>query len=359
MVTIKNSDNKYGANDAIGVNIDKVILPMRGNISSKDFSKFNLVPPHHFAYNPRGSRKLGLGFNDTNETFIITFNDNVFKVKESASTILLDKYLFMYMSRKEFDRKAEYISWGSSTEVFDWNVFCEEDIYLPPYPIQEKYVAIYEGLLGNLHSYEKGLDDLKLVCDGYIENLRKHNEKCEIGKHIKLVDERNKDNVCSNVKSVSISKYFNDVGAKVNKNELRNYKIVKPNQISYVQTTGNEKCFAFAINNTEDDILVTSVNNVFETDDELDPYYLGLWFRRKEFDRYARFISWGSARETVSWEDLCEVKIPIPDIKVQRQIVACYNSMYSRKEYISKLKDMISNICPILIKGSIEEAQRS
>ena len=83
---IKNEDGRYGENDAIGVNIDKLILPMRGSNEDKKYEKFNLVPPKHFAYNPRGSRKLGLGFNDTNRTYIITFNDNVFRIKKSAKS---------------------------------------------------------------------------------------------------------------------------------------------------------------------------------------------------------------------------------------------------------------------------------
>ena len=69
----KNANGLYGEDDAIGVNIDKIIMPMRGNLEKKDFSNFHLVPPRHFAYNPRGSRKLGIGFNDTEKTFIITF----------------------------------------------------------------------------------------------------------------------------------------------------------------------------------------------------------------------------------------------------------------------------------------------
>ena len=52
---VRNSDGLYGESDAIGVNIEKEILPMRGNISEKDFSKFYLVPPKHFAYNADGT----------------------------------------------------------------------------------------------------------------------------------------------------------------------------------------------------------------------------------------------------------------------------------------------------------------
>ena len=169
----KNANGLYGEDDAIGVNIDKIIMPMRGNLEKKDFSNFHLVPPRHFAYNPRGSRKLGIGFNDTEKTFIITFNDNVFRIKETAKKKILDTYLFMYLCRKEWDRYAEFISWGSSTEVFDWNIFCEEEIFLPPIQIQQKYVDVYNAMLENQKSYERGLDDLKLVCDAYIEELRK------------------------------------------------------------------------------------------------------------------------------------------------------------------------------------------
>lgn len=189
----KNANGLYGEDDAIGVNIDKIIMPMRGNLEKKDFSNFHLVPPRHFAYNPRGSRKLGIGFNDTEKTFIITFNDNVFRIKETAKKKILDTYLFMYLCRKEWDRYAEFISWGSSTEVFDWNIFCEEEIFLPPIQIQQKYVDVYNAMLENQKSYERGLDDLKLVCDAYIEELRKELPHKKLGNYIALCDEKNDD----------------------------------------------------------------------------------------------------------------------------------------------------------------------
>lgn len=148
----KNANGLYGEDDAIGVNIDKIIMPMRGNLEKKDFSNFHLVPPRHFAYNPRGSRKLGIGFNDTEKTFIITFNDNVFRIKETAKKKILDTYLFMYLCRKEWDRYAEFISWGSSTEVFDWNIFCEEEIFLPPIQIQSIIFIAMTYIFNNIRN---------------------------------------------------------------------------------------------------------------------------------------------------------------------------------------------------------------
>ncbi|MFR3697080.1 MULTISPECIES: restriction endonuclease subunit S [Bacillota] len=356
----KNSDGKYGENDAIGVNVDKIILPMRGKISEKDFSKFHLVPPGHFAYNPRGSRKLGIGFNDTDRTFIITFNDNVFRIKPSAKNILLDTYLFMYLSRKEWDRYAEFISWGSSTEVFDWTYFCDEEISLPPIDIQRKYVAVYNAMLANQQSYERGLEDLKLTCDAYIEELRRNIPSVAIGKYLIPSDERNTLNLSADsVRGLSVSKDMIETKANMNGVSVSNYKIVPPRYIAYVSDTsrrGDKMSLGF--NRTKETFLVSSISTVFKTDTRyLLPEFLMLYICRDEFDRYARFHSWGSARETFDWDEMCDVRIPIPAIEIQQDIVNIYEAYLTRKEINEKLKTQIKDLCPILIKGSIEEAQ--
>lgn len=333
---------------------------MRGKISEKDFSKFHLVPPGHFAYNPRGSRKLGIGFNDTDRTFIITFNDNVFRIKPSAKNILLDTYLFMYLSRKEWDRYAEFISWGSSTEVFDWTYFCDEEISLPPIDIQRKYVAVYNAMLANQQSYERGLEDLKLTCDAYIEELRRNIPSVAIGKYLIPSDERNTLNLSADsVRGLSVSKDMIETKANMNGVSVSNYKIVPPRYIAYVSDTsrrGDKMSLGF--NRTKETFLVSSISTVFKTDTRyLLPEFLMLYICRDEFDRYARFHSWGSARETFDWDEMCDVRIPIPAIEIQQDIVNIYEAYLTRKEINEKLKTQIKDLCPILIKGSIEEAQ--
>ena len=97
---------------------------------------------------------------------------------------------------------------------------------------------------------------------------------------------------------------------------------------------------------------------MFETEKEsLLSDYLMLFFVRSEFDRYARFNSWGSARETFDWNALCDYKIPIPDITTQKNIAEIYKAFNIRKNLNEKLKQQIKNICPILIKGAIEEGK--
>lgn len=72
---------------------------------------------------------------------------------------------------------------------------------------------------------------------------------------------------------------------------------------------------------------------------------------------YARFCSWGSARETFDWEEMCSVKVPIPNIEIQKAIAEIYTVYTSRKKINERLKAQIKDICPILIRGSLEESK--
>ena len=355
-----NSNLKYDENDAMGMTITKEIIPTKANLIETDLSKFIVVGPEGFIYNPRThGKKIGFGYNKSDKTFIISWNNIAFKVKNNKKDVILPDYLFLHFKRDEWDREACYQSWGTSTEVFSWEALCDMDLEIPSIEIQQKYVDIYNTMCENQKSYERGLDDIKLVCDAYIEDLRRKNDSVEIGDYIIRQDIRNGPNGTKNVMGVSTSKEFREPTSKVNRNELSNYKLVKPGQISFVQTTHNEKVFCNAFNNTNEDIVVTPVNEVFYTNEKfLLPEYLVMFLNRSEFDRYARFHSWGSARETFTWDDLIKVKIPMVDINIQKNIVDIYTAYKERKKINEKLKEEIKNICPILIKGSIEEAQK-
>lgn len=357
----KNTDLKFGADDVRGMTIEKTVIPTKANMDGTDLANFIIVQQNEFIYNPRThGKRIGLGFNDTDKPFLISWNNYAFRIKESAKKIINARYLFMNYNRPEWDRRACRDSWGTSTEVFSWDSMCDMEITLPDLKTQEKYVEIYETLVENQKSYERGLDDLKLTCDSTIENFKKKYPISTFEKFIKRIDERNTENKYKNVKNVSVTKEFTEVSAKVNKNELSSYKIVKPRQISFVQTTHNEHVFCNALNNSEEVILVTSVNEVFECDEKnILPEYLCINFNRTEFDRYARYHSWGSARETFTWDDLCNVRIPLPPIEVQKSLADLFNVYRERKQINEKLKQQIKDICPILIKGSLEEAKEA
>lgn len=357
---VRNSDLQYGADDVRGVNNLKLLMPTKADLAGRDLSKFQIVYPDEFVFNHRTSRngsKFSIAYNDTGVPIICTDDYVVFRIKESCKTLLDSRWLYMFFNRLEFDRYVITNSWGSSTEFYNWEDICEVDIPVPPIEIQQKYAAIYNAMLANQQSYEQGLEDLKLVCDGYIEALRRRIPCQPIQKHITQKNDRNTDKAIDRVMGINTKKEFREAQSRVNRDELGNYKIVKPQEIAFVPTTDTWKVLAFAINTFEEDIVVSPVYEVFCVDvSNLIPEYLAMWLTRKEFDRYARYHSWGSARENFSFEDMCNVEIPIPDIQTQQYIVNIFNAYQLRKEINKQLLAQIKDLCPILIKGSIEEA---
>ncbi|MCQ2307565.1 MAG: restriction endonuclease subunit S [Bacteroidales bacterium] len=358
----RNSQGLYSLEDVKGISIQKIFIETKADMQGVSLTPYILVKPDFFAYvtvTSRNGEKITLAHNTTENTYIVSSSYVVFSIKRAD--LLLSDYLFMYFNRPEFDRYSRFNSWGSARETFSWEDFCDIEIVLPSLDIQQKYVDVYNAMLANQQTYERGLEDLKLVCDGYIEDLRRKMPCEKIGGYIEERNFKNSGNKIKEVRSVSVTKEFKLTNAKVNKNELSNYLVVQPKEIAFVQTTGNEKVLAFAYNNYDYPVVVSSVDKVFCSKDEtiLDLQYLSLFLSRKEFDRYARFNSWGSARETFTFEDMKEVEIPIPDIEIQKSIVNIYNCYIERKRINEQLKAQIKDICPILIKGSIEEGRKN
>ena len=211
-------------------------------------------------------------------------------------------------------------------------------------------------MVANQQSYERGLEDLKLVCDGYIEDLRRKLPCEKIGKYIVPIDERNSDLSIRLAQGITIDKVF--ASPKQVAEVETNAKIVRHGQFAYNRaTTRNGEKISIAYREGED-CVVSSAYQVFEITDKekLLPEYLMMWFKRAEFDRYARYMSKGSAHEFFEFDEMCNVQIPIPDITVQRAIAEIYAVYNMRRTINQKLKAQIKDICPILIKGSLEES---
>lgn len=361
---VRNSDLQYGIADVRGVNNLKQLMPTKADLNGRDLKKFQIVSPGEFVFNHRTSRngsKFSIAYNNGERPIICTEDYVVFSVKDECKQILEAIWLYMFFNRPEFDRYVITNSWGSSTEFYNWEDICSIFLDLPPIDIQRKYVAVYNTMFVNQQSYERGLEDLKLTCDAYIEELRRNTPSVAIGQYLMPSDERNTLNLSADsVRGLSVSKEMIETKANMNGVSVSNYKIVPPRYIAYVSDTsrrGDKMSLGF--NRTEETFLVSSISTVFKTDTRyLLPEFLMLYICRDEFDRYARFHSWGSARETFDWDEMCDVRIPIPSIEIQQDIVIIYEAYLTRKEINEKLKKQIKDLCPILIKGSIEEAQR-
>lgn len=359
----KNTDLVYGIDDVRGVNNLKQLMTTKADLNGRDLSKFQIVNPGEFVFNHRTSRngsKFSIAYNDGDKPIICTEDYVVFKIRDDCKKILNARWLYMFFNRPEFDRFVITNSWGSSTEFYNWEDIQAIGLELPSLLIQRKYANVYNAMLENQKSYERGLDDLKLVCDAYIENLRKY-MPCEgIGKYITQKSDKNNEKTIDFVMGLSTKKEFREAQSRVNRDELGKYKIVNPGDFAFVPTTDTWKVLAFALNTFQKDLVVSPIYEVFSVDtDFLIPEYLAMWLSRQEFDRYARFHSWGSARENFSYEDMKNVQIPIPSIENQKSIVNIFKAYKERIAINEKLKAQIKDICPILIKGSIEAARKA
>lgn len=156
-----------------------------------------------------------------------------------------------------------------------------------------------------------------------------------LGDYIRQVDVRNRDLAVDNLLGLSISKQFIPSIANTIGTDMANYKVVQPRQFGYVPVTSrNGDKITVALYNGDKPCIISQAYIVFEvTDtDKLLPEYLMMWFRRPEFDRYARFKSHGSAREVFEWDEMGDVMLPVPSIEEQRKIVAEYQAVERRIE---------------------------
>ncbi|MBR3757425.1 MAG: restriction endonuclease subunit S [Bacteroidaceae bacterium] len=154
-----------------------------------------------------------------------------------------------------------------------------------------------------------------------------------LGDYIREVNVRNRELEVTDLLGVSISKEFMPSIANTIGTDMSTYKLVKRGQFAYGPVTSrNGDKVSIALLNGYDDAIISQAYTVFEIidHDALLPEYLMMWFRRPEFDRYARFHSHGSAREVFDWDELCDVKPPIPSITRQREIVAEYETLTHR-----------------------------
>lgn len=352
----KNINNFYKEDAVVGISTQKQIITTKANLSGVSLSSYKLFSPGQFAYVPDTSRrgdKISLAYNSTDKTYIVSSITVVFSVLDN--TKILPDYLFILFNRPEFDRYSRYNSWGSAREAFSWEDMCDIEIELPSLSIQQKYVDIYKAMLANQQSYERGLEDLKLVCDGYIEDLRRKMECEYLGPYIMPIDERNSDLSIKLAQGITIEKQF--ATPKQVADAEKNAKIVRKGQFAYNRaTTRNGEKISIAYREGKN-CVVSSAYQVFEIKEKekLIPEYLMMWYKRTEFDRYARYMSKGSAHEFFEYNDMEEVKIPIPDIKIQKAIADIYSVYIQRKRIGEQLKEQIKNICPILIKGALEE----
>lgn len=355
LVSKRNSD--WAITNLLGVNIYKNFMPSVANISGVDLSKYKIIQKGQFATNIMHVNRdeiLPVALYQNDEPAIVSPAYMTFEVIDENE--LLPEFLMMEFQRPEFDRRAWTYCDSSVRGGLEWERFCDIEIPIPDINEQRKFVALYNSLLSNQKTYQNSLADLQLICNTYIENLIKTEKPKVLGEYIERIIDKNTDDKYNSVIGISERKEFREPAGKVNKENLSNHLIVRKNEFGYIPRMNPFKPLAVALSHYDYPVLVSPSYVAFRVIDTkvLLPEFLMLYFKRPAFDRYAAFNAWSSTRDTFDWPDMVIVKVPIPDIKVQEAIVTIYHTLETRKRINEQLKNTIKPLCPVLMKGVVE-----
>lgn len=352
----RNVEGRYALENVRGISTDKVFIPTKANMDGVSLNSYKVVNTGCFAYVADTSRrgdKVALALNLTLNPYLISSIYTTFRTRNNND--LLPEYLFLLLSRSEFDRYARFNSWGSARETFDWSELYRVEIPLPSIEMQRELVDTYNGFKSLAEQNEALIPRLFAACQAYIVDCRAKYPSVPLGEYIEQSDERNSEEMylLEDVTGISNEKSVIPTKADMKDVSLTPYKIFKPNEFCYVTVTSrNGGKISLALNNTGQAKIVSSSYVVFRSIDKsiLLPEYLFLLFNRPEFDRYTRFNSWGSARETFDWNEMCRVQIPLPPIDVQQAIVDVYHCMERAKQIATTAREKLKTLCPALVQ---------
>lgn len=351
----RNEDGSLGLDDVRGVNIEKVFMPTAANLEGVDLGKYKRVTPKRFVFSGMQTGRdqcIRIALNDEDISFLISPAYTTFQIVHEDE--LLPEYLYALFLRKEMDRKGWFLSDSSIRANLDWPRFLDIEIPVPSIDVQRKIVQTWQGVRKMKEENAKLVEPLLALCRSYLQDCKKKYPMKEIGPYITPHDERNSDLRVKLSQGVANTKVFQSP-KQVSANS-RADKIVRTGQFAYNRaTTRNGEKISIAYREGED-CTVSSAYQVFSVCDEerLNPYFLLLWVSRPEFDRYARYMSKGSAHEFFEYDEMCRVRIPLPPIEVQQAVVDVYRCANEAKRIAEEADRLSREICPALVRWAAE-----
>ncbi len=346
------------AHEISGINADKEFFEPAKQVGT-DTSNYKIVPPNYFACNLMHvgrDKVLPIALNCSQKSKVVSPAYFVFKIVDDMP--LLCNYFFIMLKSAERDRYFWFHTDASVRDGMSWDDFCDLEIELPDKTIQQKYVDVYNSMLANQRNYERGLDDLKLTVDTIIEKFKHKTQRVFLGDLVEESDIRNENGEITNVHGVNKDKLF--MPSVTNGADLTKYKIVRKGQFACnLMHVGRDVAVPVALQDSDKLLIVSPAYLVFSIKSrDVLPEYLLTWLSRAETDRYAWFMCDTNVRSGMEKKRFYEIDIPVPTRTEQESLIEIYVALSLRREINEQLKTQIRDICPILIKGSLEEGNR-
>lgn len=357
LLTLAEEVNTHGFDyPFFGVNKEKQFTPTIASTDGLNKKKYKIISKGQFVFSGMQTGRDGcirFSLFEGDKPVLLSPAYNILQVKDENK--VLPEYIHLYFLSSERDRLGAFYSDASVRANLELYRFFQMMIPLPPIEVQRQYVAAYKSLRHLAEQNEALAEPLQKACFSFLSNLKSRFEMKPLGDYIAESNDRNVDEHLTvlNVVGLSTAKGIIETKANMEGVSVKSYKVLKPGQIAYVPDTsrrGDKVSLGF--NNTQTELLVSSISCVFETKDceILDSTYLYLIFCRPEFDRLARYNSWGSARETFAFSDLMRVKIPVPPIEVQRSIVALYHCAEEARAIARGAREQLKKLAPAMVQ---------
>ena len=342
-----------------GVNKEKEFMPTAATTEGLNKKKYKIIRKDKFVYSGmQTGRDVCIRFALYSHTEPLLLSPAYTILKVSKENVLPD-YVFLNFLSFEKDRLGWFYSDGSVRANLDLPRFLDIDIPVPSLETQRKYADAYIALRKLAEQNEAMVKPLLEFCTGFMAKLLVIYKSINIGNLIEECEEVNgsKYNV-DRVIGLSTSKKLIPTKANMKGVNISGYKLLKKNSIAYVSDTSRRgDKVSMGYNYSDDDYLVSSITTIFKSKDEtiLNTNFLYLYLCRESFDRYARYNSWGSARETFDWSEMCRVKIPLPPIEVQESIVAIYKCAEKARSIAERTREEMKRICPAMVQRAAHQ----
>jgi type I restriction enzyme S subunit len=193
-----------------------------------------------------------------------------------------------------------------------------------------------------------------------MNTLKDHKNQVSLKELVTLVDHRNRKNQIGNLLGINVNKAFMPSKANVSSKNLHKYKIIQKDQFAYsAMQVGRDETVRVTLYDKAEPAIISPAYSVFEIEDteRILPEFLILWFYRSEFNRYGWFLSDSSVRSSLDWERFTQIEIPVPKMEVQKAIVTIYHTLQTRKRISERLQELLKPLCPVLMRGVVEEME--
>lgn len=343
----RNTNGEYGIEDVRGISIQKKLIDTKADMTGVSLTPYKVMKPCEFCYvtvTSRNGGKISLAMNEDDKTYIVSSSYITFRSKDED--VLSPGYLYLLLSRSEFDRYSRFNSWGSARETFDWEEMCRVQIPLPDITIQKELVAAYNGLKQLAEENEALIEPLQNACQAYVADCMAKYSKVNLGDYIVQRREKNK-NYNVPIRGVTSEGF---IDPKQKEADTSMYNVFYMND--FVFNPARMEINSIALNTEYEKGICSSLYEVFYVKDSniLLPEFLNFFLKRPEFARYCWFDAIGSARNYFRVSNMQDILIPLPPIDVQKAAMNLYNCLEDAKKISSQAREQLKTLCPALVQ---------